>query len=142
MHKLDLDDVTWTLPIVSVFSGLEPSMAATLCCVPLLKPLLGLGKRRRLPSRVKVLRNTLRTYQYDPEQADKLILRADRAIYLAEVMVDDLAVPRAPASVFEYTDSDGSTDDLKKSGAPEILVSKQWTVTREAGDWTQILGGQ
>lgn len=141
MHKLDLNDVTWTLPIVSVFSGLEPSMAATLCCVPLLKPLLGLGKRRRLPPRVKVMRNTLRTYQYDPEQADKLILRADRAIYLAEVVVDE-AVPRAPPSFFEYADSDGSTDDLKMSGAPEILVSKQWTVTRETGDWTQILGSR
>lgn len=46
MHRIDLDDVTWAPPIVSVFSGLEPSMSATLRCVPLLKPLLGLGKRR------------------------------------------------------------------------------------------------
>lgn len=88
------------------------------------------------------MRNTLRTYQYDPEQADKLILRADRAIYLAEVMVDEAAPSRAPASFLEYTDSDGSTDDLKKSGAPEIMVSRQWTVTREAGDWTQMLGSR
>lgn len=86
------------------------------------------------------MRNTLRTYQYDPGQADKLILRADRAMYFAEVMVDEAAPPKAPASLMEYTDSDGSMDDLKKSGTPEIVVSRQWTVTREAGDWTRMLG--
>ncbi|KAF3770811.1 hypothetical protein M406DRAFT_16223, partial [Cryphonectria parasitica EP155] len=34
-------DLTWTISIPNILTGIEPSMAVTLACVPLLKPLLG-----------------------------------------------------------------------------------------------------
>lgn len=116
-------------------------MAATLCCVPLLKPLLSLGKPKRHPSRVVIIQNSLRTHQYDPEQAAKLKLRGDRVNHKAEVMVDE-ARSRGSAGALGHVDGDSSTDDLKDSAGSEITVNKQWRVTSEAGDWTQILGSR
>lgn len=120
-------------------------MAATLCCVPLLKPLLGLGKRKRRPSRVVVVRNTLRTHQYDPAQADKLKLRGDRVSHTARVVVDE-AEPRrvgVAAGSLRGGESEGSMYDWKGHAAgPEITVNRQWCVTREPGEWTQILGSR
>ena len=41
---MDFNDITYSLPPANIFSGLEPSVAVTLACVPLLRPLLGCSK--------------------------------------------------------------------------------------------------
>ena len=38
---MDFQDITYSLPPANIFSGLEPSMAVILACIPLLRPLLG-----------------------------------------------------------------------------------------------------
>lgn len=38
---MDFADITYSLPPANIFSGLEPSMAVILACIPLLRPLLG-----------------------------------------------------------------------------------------------------
>lgn len=42
--QVDYNDITWSTPIPFIFSGLEPTLAITLPCVPLLRPLLGQTK--------------------------------------------------------------------------------------------------
>lgn len=144
MNRLDFEDITWSLPLPGIFTGLEPSMAASLCCVPLLRPLLGAGKRQRT-SRVRVAGNTLlRTHQYDPEHAGRLKLRPDNVGHRAVVHADPGFREQRPTSSPRCTDTDNSISDLKgeEGHGPEITVNKQWWVTSEAGDWTQILGSR
>jgi hypothetical protein len=38
---MNFADITYSLPLANIFSGLEPSLAVILACVPLLRPLLG-----------------------------------------------------------------------------------------------------
>jgi hypothetical protein len=37
---MDFSDLTYSMPLANIWSGLEPSMAVTLCCIPLLRPLI------------------------------------------------------------------------------------------------------
>lgn len=145
IEDLNFADVTFTLPLPSLFTGLEPSMAATLCSVPLLKPLLWIGKRQR-PSRVRVAGNTVRSHQFDPDHAGKLKLRPDNVAHRAVVSANEGgsegmmmmmgALPRPSGT------GESSFTDLKSGDGPEITVNKQWKVTSEVGDWTQILGSR
>lgn len=41
---MDFDDITFSIPPANIFSGLEPSVAVTLACIPLYRPLLRRGK--------------------------------------------------------------------------------------------------
>jgi hypothetical protein len=41
---MDFTDLTYSIPPANIFSGLEPSVAVILACVPLLRPLLGRSK--------------------------------------------------------------------------------------------------
>ncbi|PSR94295.1 hypothetical protein BD289DRAFT_338528, partial [Coniella lustricola] len=41
--KIYWPDLTWTIAYSNILTGIEPSMAVTLACVPMLKPLLSLG---------------------------------------------------------------------------------------------------
>jgi hypothetical protein len=41
LSSIDYTDITFNVPESLVFSGLEPCLAVTLACVPLLQPLLG-----------------------------------------------------------------------------------------------------
>jgi hypothetical protein len=38
---MDFTDITYSIPLANIFSGLEPSVAVILACVPLLRPLFG-----------------------------------------------------------------------------------------------------
>lgn len=127
-------------------------MAVTLACVPLMKPLLHIRRRRRQPGRVIVAGNSLlqRTHRYDPDHAGRLKLRPDMVEHRAEIsavrggggIVDSNGITVPERSY------DSSGTDLKGTGrrkgehGAEITVNKQWKVTREVGEWTQILGGQ
>lgn len=41
---MDFNDITYSIPQANIFSGMEPSVAVTLACIPLLRPLLGRSK--------------------------------------------------------------------------------------------------
>ncbi|KAG9250217.1 uncharacterized protein F5Z01DRAFT_419265 [Emericellopsis atlantica] len=41
LSSMDFADITYSIPLANIFSGLEPSIAVILACVPLLRPLLG-----------------------------------------------------------------------------------------------------
>lgn len=38
---MDFNDITYSIPLANIFSGLEPSIAVVLACIPVLRPLLG-----------------------------------------------------------------------------------------------------
>jgi hypothetical protein len=44
LKSMDFADLTWSIPPANIFSGLEPSVAVILACIPLLRPLLGRTK--------------------------------------------------------------------------------------------------
>ncbi|KAK3331259.1 hypothetical protein B0H66DRAFT_94015 [Apodospora peruviana] len=44
LKSMDFTDITYSLPQANIFSGLEPSVAVMLACIPLLRPLLGRSK--------------------------------------------------------------------------------------------------
>ncbi|PGG99924.1 hypothetical protein AJ79_08361 [Helicocarpus griseus UAMH5409] len=44
LSSMDFLDITFSIPPANIFSGLEPSVAVTLACIPLLRPLLRRGK--------------------------------------------------------------------------------------------------
>lgn len=43
---MDLTDISYSMTLGNLFSGLEASMAVTLACIPLLRPLVGRCKYR------------------------------------------------------------------------------------------------
>lgn len=154
---IDWTDLPWSVTVPTILTALEPSLAVTLACVPLLKPILGLGRRTRgMAARRKTRRrraaaaagNDLRTHQYDPDHAARLKLRADRVLHTARVESVAPGSPGGWAGAQQATDTEDSMWELKAAGAagpagagPEITVNRQWWVTSEkAGDWTQMLG--
>ncbi|KAK0648617.1 integral membrane protein [Cercophora newfieldiana] len=44
LKSMDFTDLTYSMPPANIFSGLEPSVAVILACIPLLRPLLGRTK--------------------------------------------------------------------------------------------------
>ncbi|KAB5542890.1 hypothetical protein GE09DRAFT_230156 [Coniochaeta sp. 2T2.1] len=44
LSSMDFTDITYSIPPANIFSGLEPSVAVILSCIPLLRPLLGRGR--------------------------------------------------------------------------------------------------
>lgn len=44
LSSMDFNDITYSIPLANIFSGLEPSIAVVLACVPLLRPLFGRAK--------------------------------------------------------------------------------------------------
>lgn len=138
ISQLSFNDITWSLVPTVIFSILEPGMAATLSCVPLLKPLLPLFRRQK-PSRVVITGNHLRAHRYDPAYADKLKLRPDRVEHTAEISADygETSVVAVPKRSYDSVANIKGWDET----TTEITVNKQWKVTREVGEWTQILGG-
>ncbi|RAK99406.1 putative integral membrane protein [Aspergillus ibericus CBS 121593] len=45
LSTMNFTDITFTLPRANIFSGIEPCLAATLACIPLMRPLLGRSGR-------------------------------------------------------------------------------------------------
>lgn len=128
-------------------------MAVTLACVPLMKPLLRAHRRllHRQPTRVVVARDTLqqRTHRYDPEYAGRLKLRPDMVDHRAEISAarDGAGSGRRDGHgshgiTVPERSYDSSGTDLKGDSRADITVNKQWKVTSEVGEWTQILGGR
>lgn len=148
ISKITPYDMTGSLVPVAFFSVLEPSMAVTLACVPLLKPLVGLGRRRsrrRHPTRVIVAGNSQqqRSHRYDPEYAGRIKLRPDMAEHRAQISTaapgggdGDGDVVRVPERSYD------SSSAREGARGADITVNTQWKVTRDAGEWTQILGGR
>lgn len=91
-----------------------------------------------------------RTHRYDPDYAGQLKLRPDRVEHRAEISAmgnggcgsggDDGGIT-VPERSYDSSATDlKGTGGREGAGSAEITVNKQWKVTRDVGEWTQILG--
>lgn len=123
---MDFTDIPYSMTLATIFGGLEPSMAVTLACVPLLRPLVGRCKCR---AEENTESSIPRTDQFEPlgEDAggDQLRLRPLGFKHQAEVS----AISVGNSSSHESRDEGGF--ETKRDGhMPGILVSREWEVTR------------
>lgn len=51
LPELDFTDMTWSGLLATLFSGLEPSVAISLACVPFLRPLFGTNEATPPPTK-------------------------------------------------------------------------------------------
>ncbi|KAG6356802.1 hypothetical protein INS49_014676 [Diaporthe citri] len=127
LTQMDFTDLPYSFTLASIFGGLEPSMAVTLACIPLFRPLVGRCKYRagdNLGSRVP------RREQFEPLGDDaggeQLRLRPLGFKHQAEVS----AVSVGNGSSDERRDDREVEAKVDSGHTPGILVSREWEVTR------------
>lgn len=124
---MDFTDITYSVTLAVIFSGLEPSMAVTLACIPLFRPLIGRCKYRAGDQLGPV---TPRREQFEPlcDEAggDQLRLRPLGFKHQAEVS----AISVGNGSSHETRDDRDSEAKVDSGQLPGILVSREWEVTR------------
>ncbi|KAK7711929.1 hypothetical protein SLS64_005200 [Diaporthe eres] len=127
LTHMDFTDLPYSFTLASIFGGLEPSMAVTLACIPLFRPLIGRCKYRageNLGSRVP------RREQFEPLGDDaggeQLRLRPLGFKHQAEVS----AVSVGNGSGDESRDDREVEAKVDSGHTPGILVSREWEVTR------------
>lgn len=111
------------MTLANIFGGLEPSMAVTLACIPLFRPLVGRCKYRA-GNDLGV--GTPRREQFEPlgddAGGDQLRLRPLGFKHQAEVSALSIGNESRDDRDFEAKVENGHT--------PGILVSREWEVTR------------
>lgn len=127
MTQVDLTDVSYSMTLANIFSGLEASMAVTLACVPLFRPLVGRCKYRtgnnprlRTPGRE----------QFEPLGDDaggeQLRLRPLGFKHQAEIS----AVSVGNSSRHETRDDINLETKVEGQRMPGIVIRREWEVTR------------
>jgi hypothetical protein len=115
------------MTLATIFSGLEASMAVTLACIPLFRPLVG---RCRYRTRDNPRLRTPRREQFEPlgddVGGDQLRLRPLSFKHQAEIS----AVSIGNSSSHESRDEGKSETKLADKHTPGIIVSREWEVTR------------
>ncbi|KAI9157932.1 Satratoxin biosynthesis SC16 cluster protein [Paramyrothecium foliicola] len=146
LKSMDFVDITYSIPLANIFSGLEPSIAIVLACVPLMRPLLGRkkysldgtaqyqasGNSRQTPS-------SLDKHNFQPlsDDSSQYQLRPMGLKYDTEVS--------APERISNKTSSEG-TEELgsdihqdKDSDRGGIRVRQEWNISNEP---SSIRGGR
>lgn len=115
------------MTLANIFGGLEPSMAVTLACIPLFRPLVGRCKYRA-GNDLGV--GTPRREQFEPlgddAGGDQLRLRPLGFKHQAEVS----ALSIGNGSSHESRDDRDFETKADSGRTPGILVSREWEVTR------------
>lgn len=125
LSSMDFADITYSIPSANIFSGLEPSVAVILACIPLLRPLLGRHKGSTDgPSR----------YGASSTPSQALELKSKDARHF-EPLSDDSSQyrlrpvgPKHLADVRTTTPTGRGSSDFEDEDANGITVSKRWKV--------------
>ncbi|KAL2180664.1 uncharacterized protein P884DRAFT_191750, partial [Thermothelomyces heterothallicus CBS 202.75] len=129
LSSIDYSDITFNVPTSLIFSGLEPSLAVTLACVPVLRPLL---------SKIKgsISGSGLRSGQANPcgfgsKNGPFAPLNDDSSQYqLRPVGPKHVAEAKAKTpSTWSGDNSDQETRPANKTG--NIVVQREWDVAEE-----------
>ncbi|KAJ0117714.1 integral membrane protein [Diaporthe amygdali] len=127
LTQMDFTDIPYSMTLANIFSGLEPSMAVTLACIPLFRPLIGRCKYRNGIDRGF---RTSGREQFQPlgdeSGGDQLRLRPLGLKHPAEVSA--VSVDKGAS----HESRDGSSFEAKDDSrqTPGIMVSREWEVTR------------
>lgn len=132
LSTMEFADITYSMPPANIFSGLEPSVAVILACVPLMRPLLGRTRFASEPSR---------TYgSNQPSKAIELESGSDIKGPFESLKDDSSQYRLRPTGAKHYADaqtakrpasSDQVSSDLEGDVAG-IKVKQQWEVNVEA----------
>lgn len=122
---MDFTDISYSMTLTNIFSGLEASMAVTLACTPLFRPLVGRCKYRtgQNPGLGAPRREQFEPLD-DDAGSDQLRLRPLNFKHQAEVS----AVSVGNSS--ERRDDGNPETKLAGKSTPGIIVSREWEVTR------------
>lgn len=124
---MDFTDIPYSMTLANIFSGLEPSMAVTLACIPLFRPLIGRCKYRNgIDPRFRTSRREQFQPLGDEGGGDQLRLHPLGLKHLAEVSA--VSVDQGAS----HGSRDGSSFEAKDDSrqTPGIMVSREWEVTR------------
>lgn len=129
LSSIDYSDITFNIPEALIFSGLEPSIAVTLACIPVLRPLLG-----------KTVSSTVGTGMNSGKMNSKSgpfeQLNDDSSQYQLQPMGGKQA-PGARANISTGRGSEHSSDTDERpefmlgSTPGNIMVKHEWRVAAE-----------
>ncbi|KAG8159866.1 hypothetical protein KVR01_010503 [Diaporthe batatas] len=125
LTQMDFTDIPYSMTLANIFGGLEASMAVTLACIPLFRPLVGRCKYRtgRDPGLRAPRREQIEPLG-DDAGGDQLHLRPLSFKHQAEVS----AVSTGNSS--ENRDVENPETKFSANFTPGIIVSREWEVTR------------
>jgi hypothetical protein len=124
LSSMNFADLTYSMPSANIFSGLEPSVAVTLACIPLLRPLLGRNKGSsggptpygsHTPSKALELKSK--------EGGEFLPLSDDSSQYRLRPVG-----PKHSADASAVERSTSRTSDMEADEYEGITVRSQWAV--------------
>ncbi|KAL2150090.1 hypothetical protein VTH82DRAFT_7766 [Thermothelomyces myriococcoides] len=126
LSSIDYSDITYNVPMSLIFSALEPSLAVTLACVPLLRPLVsritGSGLRSGQTNSAAF---GSKNRQFEPlhDDSSQYQLRPVGAKHVAE------AKAKTPSTWSGGDSSDQESRAANKTG--NIMVRQEWNVAEE-----------
>lgn len=133
LSSMDFMDITYSMPPANIFSGLEPSVAVILACIPLMRPLLG---RTRFASE-----GPSRTYgSINPSKAIELESGNDVKRPFEPLSDDSSQYKLRPTGPKHYADvqtgkrpeSSGQGSSDLEADVEGITVKQQWKVKVDA----------
>lgn len=143
LSTMDFADITYSLPLSNIFSGLEPSLAVILACVPLLRPLLGrTGSEANSRATPFQASNTSRRgpkinhNQFDPLDDDTSHYRLHPlgTKHAAEVTAYSRDPTYSEGTFYSDVESRGSKEEKERERAPRlngIKVNRAWEVSND-----------
>lgn len=126
---MDFADITYSIPQANIFSGLEPSIAVIIACVPLMRPLFGRSEYSKDGSGQYVQESGMsrsehrvnkddRDFEPLSDDSSQYRLRPMGTKFQAGVTVEERGV-RPP----------GSSDTSDAEEAARITVRQEWNVS-------------
>lgn len=128
LSSIDYSDITFNIPHALIFSALEPCIAVTLACIPVLLPLLGKGGHSATGTALGVGSAKLNSKNgtFEPLNND------DSSQYqLRPVGPRHDVEARAAASSGSGSDSDDRPEFMVGSTERNIVVKHEWRVASE-----------
>lgn len=121
---LDFADMTYTGVLATILSGVEPSVAIALACIPLCRPLLRLRSSKTKNSH----------YEYESNRNSQLYFnrhRRDASRKLETLDDDSSEIQLQPAEADTVQTTIHPAGRRKGPGGHAIVVEKRWEVRSE-----------
>ena len=130
LTSIDYSDITFNVPESLIFSGLEPCLAVTLACVPVLRPLL--GKMKSTVSGSALSSGKLSSGKFNSKNNKFEPLNDDSSQYqLRPVGPKHVASARAQQRS-SWSGHSSDPEATTANGAPgNVVVEQEWKVAAE-----------
>lgn len=135
LSTMDFTDITYTIPLANIFSGLEPCLAIVLASVPMMRPLLGqsaysqnaTGPKSSSPSTGP--KQPSDGFQPLDDDTSQLWLRPMGPKHSAGISVQKMGSRDTTADSSESLDGPGhGMSDNMGNTSPGIRIQQEWAV--------------